>query len=126
MANSLFNIDPNTLSLRIESTKHKHRLSLHDRHMPAGHVYVTISSKGAFLEEFYVCQDYRKQGVGKKLLEHVDNLDKIKSVAQTLLVYEDNDIAIHLYEGAGFVTKMVIPHFSGYEKNMLVMVKPAS
>jgi ribosomal protein S18 acetylase RimI-like enzyme len=62
----------------------------------------------------YVNPSYRKQGIGKKLVEHVISIAKRKGVIEKirLSVTDSNVEAIKLYESVGFKTY-------GYEKNSM-------
>ena len=57
----------------------------------------------AYIEEVHVLPKYRGQGVGKKLLEGaIDRLEVLPLDAVYIGTTEENSVARHLYESAGF------------------------
>ncbi len=59
--------------------------------------------KVAFIHSFYVLVQHRNKSVGKKLLEHVISfLGKEGFSSAELTVDPENDIALKMYEKAGF------------------------
>ena len=69
----------------------------------------------ADINQVAVAQEYRRNGIGKQMLEGLlQILEEKDIVAVTLEVRKSNTAAIALYENAGFVTEGVRKNF--YEK----------
>jgi ribosomal protein S18 acetylase RimI-like enzyme len=73
-----------------------------------------------------VTEDFRGQGIGRKLLEGVsESLRDMGARRLVLEVYTDNDPAIHLYETAGFAQTGVIPDLYGHRAyKMMKRLRP--
>ena len=55
-----------------------------------------------WIEELYVKEDYRNNGLGKAFFEFIDEKAKTTAIRLRLEVEEDNEKAIALYEKMGF------------------------
>ncbi len=57
----------------------------------------------AFIHSFYICNGYRAQGMGKKLLKNTLDILRDENFEQVeLTVNVENKAALNLYEGFGF------------------------
>lgn len=66
-----------------------------------GYIDVTYNFKENEVFDFFVKEEYRNQGYGKKLLKKALEMNKPNKMM--LLVDADNTVAIHLYESLGFL-----------------------
>lgn len=78
---------------------------------PAGYVVLTFGyslefhGRDALIDEFYIRENYRNQGIGKQTLEFVQkNCQALGIKAVHLEVYHENNRAKSIYQKAGFVT----------------------
>jgi GNAT superfamily N-acetyltransferase len=56
----------------------------------------------------YVDPDYRRQGIGRALLEHIEDWSKMKGYTQIgLQVFSENKPAIELYQQLGYQPKSI-------------------
>ncbi len=62
---------------------------------------LTQEKTGAELDDFYVLEPYRNQGIGSRILRHCM---EVTTLPISLYVFNANDGAIRLYTRCGFVT----------------------
>jgi ribosomal protein S18 acetylase RimI-like enzyme len=85
-------------------------LILFDEHY-VGYVVLTVSFSfeyrgyDAFIDELYIAEEYRRQGIGRRALEFVEiAAAKLGINAIHLEVSDGNDPAIGLYRWAGYAS----------------------
>ncbi len=81
----------------IEKEIVKYKIVLVDEEV-AGAYLVVDDETGKMLDEIYIEEEYRGQGIGKSILEDIIS----KSNVVTLRVYKKNERAIKLYKSLGF------------------------
>ena len=83
----------------------------------AGSAGMTDICHEGSIDNVVVAEEYRGQGIAQKLLEELFKIGTERGIqAYTLEVRVSNQIAIHIYEKAGFVSEGIRPRF--YEKPM--------
>lgn len=81
----------------------------------AGSAGMTDICHEGSIDNVVVAEEYRGQGIAQKLLEELFKIGEGRGIqAYTLEVRVSNQIAIHIYEKAGFVSEGIRPRF--YEK----------
>jgi ribosomal protein S18 acetylase RimI-like enzyme len=78
----------------------------------------------AFIHSFYICGEYRSQGIGKKLLKYsLDTLRNENFKNVELTVDAENKAAVNLYEGFGFKVKetRIDEYGVGINRNLMVL-----
>jgi [ribosomal protein S18]-alanine N-acetyltransferase len=78
----------------------------------------------AFIHSFYICSEYRAQGIGKKLLKGALDILKDENFDQVeLTVDAENKVAVRLYESLGFkVNETRIDEYgTGVNRNLMVL-----
>lgn len=88
--------------------------------------YIGVSSvfETADLLLIAVEENYRKEGVGRRLIERAIEAAKVKNAERMMLeVYENNTAAKSLYLSAGFKQIAVRKDYYGAGKNALIMEK---
>ena len=69
----------------------------------AEHPYMPEWTRAGYITQFLVARDYRKHGVGKLLMEHVNAWFDSRGLAKVLLnVNIDNETGIRFWERNGF------------------------
>lgn len=82
-----------------------------------GTAWLTNDRRRTYIHHFCIREDYRRKGLGKKLLEHSLKLAKTDGYQVKLEVHVDNFAAIRLYESHGF------KHLEGY---MVLIIRAIS
>lgn len=73
-------------------------------------ISTALGGKVAILEDMIIRKDYRKMGLGKKLLGEAIRFSKERNCLRlTLLTDFDNDVAIQFYQQFGFKKSAMIP-----------------
>ena len=68
----------------------------------------------AFIDDVVVDENHRGRGVGTALLQHVRNLDALRSADSVeLMVWAFNTAAMRMYEKAGFTMRSAILEYKG-------------
>ena len=87
--------------------------------IPVGVVLIDVDGDTAFIDNLYVLPDGRGKGYGRRLLqEAIAHLRQLKVRKVDLMVTADNEIAVHLYDEAGFdisrlrMTKFLDPAYN--------------
>ena len=79
-----------------------------------GYGYIDKSKSRIVIEELYVKKEYRREGVGKRILNELENYLKKNKLRAMVEVFPWNKKAIRFYNENGYRTKFIILEKKGF------------
>jgi ribosomal protein S18 acetylase RimI-like enzyme len=83
--------------------------------------YVIADDDG--LVDLGVSKSFTKQGIGRRLITHIERELKIKGIKQAKMHIKEDSIYKKFFEDFGYKTKTVVPHYHENGENALFMIK---
>ncbi len=100
------------------------RLEYLDNNIIIGYMNYSLIYDRIEIDYFFVCEEYRNNNIGTKIMEHLIKIAKKNKVMNiTLEVRQSNKIAIHLYEKMGFTKVAIRKYYYGDEDAILMEKK---